>query len=512
MPQASYGGDYLHGDLLEMAAAYLYHIVQNHPFLDGNKRAGAGGRGSGMRIKLICPRMSSRPMDSALKSHMSPPLGLLVLGSLTPPEHQVELCDENVERVYLDDRPGLVGITVKVDTARRAWAIAADYRRRGVPVVLGGVHVTACPEENLGHADAVVVGEAEGAWQRVLSDVAAGRLRGVYRCETAVDMSAERMPHWPLLAGKNYLYTNTITTSRGCPWRCDFCYNSSLPPELSRFRGKPVEHVLREIESLQTRHVMFIDDNLIGDRRYARELLQAIRPLGLTWHAAVSADVGNDPALLDLICQAGCQSLFIGFETISPQNLEGVGKRQNRVEEYGRTVGLIHERGMMVNASIVLGFDEDTAEVFDRTRDWLIAQRVESMTAHILTPYPGTGLYRRLLAEGRIVDHDLDHYTTSRVVYRPARMSADTLERGYRRLYDEFYSWRSILQRVPVHPRQRRAFFLFNLLYRKYGPLVATVGRLGLMGAIGRLGRRLSYPDIDRQIVTPAQWVGAEEA
>jgi len=251
---------------------------------------------------------------------------------------------------------------------------------------------------------------------------------------------------------------------------------------------------MREIESLNTRHVMFIDDNLIGHHPFARRLLTAIKPMGLTWHAAVSADIGRHENLLDLMCEAGGQSLFIGFETLDSQNLATIGKRQNTVHDYDDTIRKIHQRGMMVNASLALGFDHDGPEVFDHARNWLISQRVETMTAHILTPYPNTSLHKKLLAEGRIIDHNLDHYTTSRVVFRPAGMSAQTLEAGYRRLYDEFYSWRSILRRIPTHPRQRRAYFIFNLFYRKYGRWLAAFGRMGLMDMIGRWARRLSYP------------------
>ncbi len=445
-----------------------------------------------MRIKLICPRMSARPMDSALKTHMAPPLSLLVLGALTGPEHQVELADENVERVRLDDRPDLVGITVKVDTAGRSFAIADAYRARGVPVVLGGVHVSACPQDCLAHADALVLGPAEGLWDQVLLDLAASRLQPIYAHDEPPALASTPLPRWELLAEKNYLYTNTITVSRGCPWQCDFCYNS-IPAIRSDYCTKPVTAVLREIECLGTPHVMFIDDNFIGNRRYTEKLLEAMRPLGLTWHAAVSADVGRDEDLLDLMAETGGQSLFIGFETIHSGNLAASGKGQNRTCEYDRTIERIHQRGMMVNASIALGFDGDGPEVFDLTRDWLIANRVETMTAHILTPYPGTGLHRRLLGEGRIVDHNFDHYTTARCVFRPAGMDIRALERGYLRLYEEFYSWRSILRRLPNHPRQRKAYLLFNLLYRKYGPWLATLGRLGLMSTIGRVARKLSY-------------------
>ena len=447
-----------------------------------------------MRIKLISPRMSLRPMDAALKTHMAPPLSLLVLGALTPPEHEVELADENVERVRLDDRPDLVGITVKVDTANRAFEIARAYRAAGVPVVMGGIYATSCPDHVLAHADAVAVGDGEELWPRILADAAAGRLQRLYRAREPADLSRTPAPRWDLLAGKNYLFTSTLVTSRGCPWRCEFCYKSA-PDFPSGYRAKPVERVLAEIASTGERHVMFIDDNFMGDVRATRRLLDALRPLGLRWQAAVSADIGRHEELLDLMAASGCRSLFIGFETTNPENLASAGKVQNRVESYERTIAAIHARGIMVNASIVFGFDGDRPAVFRNTVEWLSAQRVETMTAHILTPYPGTPLHKRLLAAGRIVDFDLRHYNTSHAVFRPAHMSPEELEAGYRWAYDEFYSLRRIWQRLPEARAQRAAYLLFNLGYRKYGRYVSLLGKLGLMGLLGRAGKMLAYPE-----------------
>ena len=447
-----------------------------------------------MWIKLISPGMSMRPMDSAFKTHMAPPLALLVLGALTPREHRVTVEDENVERLGLDDRPDLVGITVKVDTAARAWEIARTYRRRGVPVVFGGIHATVCPEENLAHCDALVVGEAEELWGQVLRDAAAGTLRRTYENEQPVDLARSPIPRWELTAGKNYLFSNTLCISRGCPWQCDFCYSSS--PHIPRgYRMKPIRRILAEIASLGTRHVMFIDDNFLGDPDRTRALVQAMAPLGLTWHCAVSADVGRHEDILDLMAETGCKSLFIGFETINEANLSECHKRQNRVADYERTIARIHERGMMVNASLAFGFDGDRADVFERTLGWLTARQVETMTAHILTPYPGTRLYRRLLEEGRIIEAEAARYNTSSVVFRPRGMTAGELEQGYRWMYEQFYSWRGILDRLPADPRRRSAYLMFNLFYRKLGPAVAVLGRMGLMGALGRLGKRLAYPE-----------------
>ncbi|MBN2584350.1 MAG: B12-binding domain-containing radical SAM protein [Planctomycetes bacterium] len=445
-----------------------------------------------MWIKLVSPRMSLRPVDSAFKTHMAPPLALLVLGALTPWRHTVTIADENVERVRHDDRPDMVGITVKVDTAHRSNEIARQYRERGVPVVYGGIHPTACPEACLPHCDAVVVGEAETLWASLVDDAEAGRLKRVYRAAEPPDPALTPVPRWELIAGKNYLFSNTLVVGRGCPWRCDFCY-SSAANFVGGYRMKPLENVLVEIASLGIRHVMFIDDNFIGNPARARRLVEALAPLGLTWHAAVSADVGHHEDLLDAMAAAGCKSLFIGFETINPANLASCRKSQNRVQEYDRTIAAIHRRGMMVDASLVFGFDGDTADVFEHTMDWLVSRRIETMTGHILTPYPGTPLYERLLREGRIIDHDLRHYNTSHVVFRPAQMSPELLREGYLWMYREFYSWRTILERLPDRADRLRPYLAFNLVYRKAAPVASLIARLGLMGPLGRLGKMLSY-------------------
>jgi radical SAM superfamily enzyme YgiQ (UPF0313 family) len=308
-----------------------------------------------------------------------------------------------------------------------------------------------------------------------------------------MDLADSPAPRWDLLAGKNYLFANTICSSRGCPWSCEFCYSSAAGFGRG-YRAKPVERVLAEIRSLGTSHVMFTDDNLLGSPERAGRLFRAMAPLGLTWHGAVSADVGRHPELLDLMAASGCRSLFIGFETRNAGNLAGCRKLQNRVGDYEPTIRAIHDRDIMVNASIVFGFDGDGPGVFEDTVEWLTGLGVETMTAHILTPYPGTPLYRRLLAQGRIVDGDLGRYNTSRAVFRPLGMSLAELEAGYRRAYRRFYSWGSVLARMPPPGERRRAYLLFNLFYRRLGRATALLGRLGLMGALGRLGRAIAYP------------------
>lgn len=446
-----------------------------------------------MNIKLIAPRVTMRPMDSEWKTRMAPPLSLLVLGALTPRAHGVSVADENIERVRFDDSPDLVGITVKVDTFYRAADIARRYRERGIPVVMGGIHPTVCPDACAEHADAVVVGEAEDVWPRLLDDARNGKLRRVYRNNKPVDIAHSPIPRWELLREKSYLFTNTLCIGRGCPWRCDFCYNSS-PNMDARYRMKPIENILYEIRSLGIPHVMFIDDNFIGDPSQARKLMLAMKPMELTWHAAVSADIGHREDLLDLMAESGCRSLFIGFESVNQRSLLRCRKTQNRIEHYDETIARIHRRGIMVNASLVFGFDEDDESVFPSTLDWLVRNHVATMTAHIMTPYPGTRLYDRLQAEGRIINHDLRYYNTAHAVFAPKRMSPDALEEGHRRMYDQFYSWENILRRVPVGVGQAVAFLEFNLLYRKYGKLTCHLGKAFGMRRLAKLAKAVAYP------------------
>jgi radical SAM superfamily enzyme YgiQ (UPF0313 family) len=457
-----------------------------------------------MKIKLISPLSSVRPMDSAWKTRMSPPLALLVLGALTPRAHEVWIEDENVEKLTFDDQPDLVGITVKVDTFDRAAEIAGRYRARGIPVVMGGIHPTVCPQDCAPYADAVVVGEAEDLWPTVLTDAAKRRLKPVYRNSGPVAVAKTPVPRWELLRHKDYLFTNTLCIGRGCPWRCDFCYNSSanIAPG---YRMKPIENIVAEIRSLGIRHVMFIDDNFIGEPAQAKALLQRLRGMDLTWHTAVSADIGRHDDILDLMAETGCKSLFIGFESVNQENLRCCHKAPNRTDRYDETIAKIHARGMMVNASLVFGFDGDDATVFPATVNWLIRNRVASMTAHILTPYPGTRLYQRLQAEDRIIDRDLRHYNTAHVVFHPARMSAAELQAGYRWAYREFYSWPNILRRRPLSVAQTTAYLEFNLLYRKWGKATCHLGSLFGMRNLAKVAKALAYPALRAGIGSPVQ-------
>jgi len=444
-------------------------------------------------IKLISPMTTARPMDSIWKTRMAPPLALLVLGSLTPDRHKVTLEDENIEKIRLDDRPDLVGITVKVDTAVRAFEIADRYRANGVRVVMGGIHATACPDDCVKHADSVVIGDAEEIWPILVEDAEQHSLKKIYRNSGTVDASRIPVPKWDMLNHGRYLFTNTLTIGRGCPWRCDFCYNSS-PNIDSSYRTKSISQILDEISSLGTDHVMFIDDNFIGSPDFVRKLLPEFKRLGITWQTAVSTNIGLYDDILDMMADSGCKSLFIGFESVNQKNLLNCHKAQNKIEGYDATIEKIHKRGMLVNASLVFGFDGDDASVFPATLEWLVKNRVSTMTAHILTPYPGTVLFRKLEVEGRIIDRNLKHYNTAHAVFMPAKMSPRELESGYLKMYADFYSWINILRRLPISDSQIMAYLQFNLLYRKFGKQTSMLGSIFGMRRLAEFARRTSYP------------------
>jgi len=436
--------------------------------------------------------MSLRPMDSVFKRVLSPPLSLVTIATLTPIKHKVYIEDENTGKVNLSDNPDLVGITVNVDTSERAIEIAQQYRNRGIKVVFGGIHASANPDIMLQYCDSVLVGEAEEVWGDLLKDVEAGQLQSIYKNVNTTDLRNIPLPNWSFVNCKNYLYHNIQITSRGCPFKCNFCYNSS-DYVANPFRNRPIEDVLKEIDTLGTKQILIIDDNFIGDIEWTRQFVQVIMHKGLTWHAAVSANIVHHKDLIVQFAESGCKSLFIGFESINEKSIISANKKQNQVKEYENLIAFLHENGIMVNASMVFGFDHDEVSVFEDTLNWLVKNKVETMTAHILTPYPGTGLYKQLLQEGRIIDFNTKRYNTSNVVFQPKNMTKEELTSGYLWIYKEFYSLKNILKRKPINKSLQTPYFLFNFGYRKYGRITSILGKLGFMSRMGQIARKISY-------------------
>lgn len=443
-----------------------------------------------MYIKLIQPAMIKRPMDTDLKLHMAPPLGLLTVANILRGEHRVVLENENIEPICYDDHPDLVGISVTVDTLPHAMQIANRFRRRGAKVIAGGIHITTAYETIPENAfDALCIGAAEGTWPDIVRDAQNGCLKKIYKCSGKLRGEDIVSPAYDMIDRGKYLYTSVIHTSRGCPFRCDFCYNSA---KSHHFVNRPIPDVLREIRQAGTRHIMFIDDNFAGNPQWTKQFLKAILPMKLKWQAAVSINAAKDGALLDLMRKSGCQSLFIGFESINPESVQNVHKVQNSTREYEQAIEAIHKRGIMINGSFVFGLDGDTPETFDATVDWIVKNRIETVTSHILTPYPGTALYVRMKAAGRITSHDLSLYNTAHVVFEPRGMTADELYKGYLHVYDKVYSLKNIRRRMPETKSQRIPYLLFNLLYRKYGRFTDFICKCITYQRMGKIGELLA--------------------
>jgi radical SAM superfamily enzyme YgiQ (UPF0313 family) len=386
-----------------------------------------------------------------VKYSLFPPLGLATLAGYLSPDDEVTIHDEHVEPLDLDDEPDLVAIEVYVTSARRAYAIADHYRRRGVPVALGGLHVTSLPGEASLHADSIFLGPGEESWPRFLEDLRTGRPGRVYRSRTRT-LDALPPPRRDLIRRERYFVPNSLVVSRGCPHSCDFCYKSAFFQGGRSLYVQRVDSALAEIERLPGRHLYFLDDHLFGHPRFAAALFDGMRGMGRLWQAAATVDSVLRPGLLEKAAAVGLRSLFVGFETLDPRGLRAQRKRPNLGRDYAAAVRRLHDLGVMVNASFVFGLDEDSPDVFERTVEWAVGHGLETATFHVLTPYPGTALHHRLQTEGRVLHRRWDLYDTRHAVFRPARMSPAELERGYWRAYRDFYRFGSILRGAATKP------------------------------------------------------------
>ena len=397
---------------------------------------------------MILPALTeaTSPFFRPIKYSLFPPLGLATLAGYTRADDEVTIHDEHVDRLTLDDRPDVVVIQVYITSARRSYALADHYRRLGAHVVLGGLHVTSLPDEAAQHADTVLSGPGEDTFPQFLDDLRNGTpaKRYVSQHRTLIGVPPIRRD---LIKRSRYLVPNSIVVSRGCPHVCDFCYKAAFFKGGRQFYTQQVGDALAEIDRLPGRHLYFLDDHLLGNPRFAAELFDGMRGIGRLWQAASTVKAVLDlPELLEKAVDSGLRSLFVGFETVNADNLNQHAKYQNVNRDYGMAIGRLRDLGVMVNGSFVFGMDHDGPDVFERTVEWAIGQGIETATFHILTPYPDTGLYRRIEAEGRLLHRDWDRYDTRHVVFQPARLTPHQLESGYWRAYRDFYRWRSILR------------------------------------------------------------------
>jgi radical SAM superfamily enzyme YgiQ (UPF0313 family) len=381
--------------------------------------------------------------------------------------------------------PQVVGITVHLTFARRAYELADWYRARGAKVILGGLHVLSCPDEAAAHADAIAVGEGAQLWPKILGDVEAGAIQKVYRGGFTRPYRDDPPPRRDILPRRSFLTTASLIATRGCHNRCGFCYLATDGLHMPYQTLDPAQ-VVAQFAADDQPYGVFIDNNLGSRPRYLRELCRALRPLEKIWSAAVSIDVTDDPSLVREMALAGCTGVFVGFESLSDQNLMETGKKTPQVHDYARRVAIFHDNGIQVNGSFVLGFDHDGPDVFQRTVEWIQTNRLECATFHILTPYPGTPLFRQMQAQGRLLHTDWSRYDTAHVVFRPNRMSIAQLANGYAWCYRRLFSHRSIWRRKPADWRAVPAYLAMSYLYKKSNWLWPTLIRHQLVAPVWR--------------------------
>jgi radical SAM superfamily enzyme YgiQ (UPF0313 family) len=435
-----------------------------------------------MKILLIAPERERKKEEAFLFR-----LGFLNLpcvAAVTPPDWEVRIVDEAYESVDFNGQVDLVGISAQTPVAPRAYQIAEEFRKRGVPVVMGGVHASVLPEEALEHVDTVVIGEAEGAWPQVLKDFRQGKLQKIYRSNGWIKGDEIPSPKRELLNHRHYFPLKLLETTRGCPHRCDFCQVSRFFG--NRYRTRPLSEIARELETmfghgpvmppwatkilsfiskdlpyfLKRRLLYIIDNNVVSNRQFAIKLLSLLKDYDLLWWGHAPVSIAQDGELLRLFAASGCIAVNIGFESLSPTNLKRMRKGFNKPSQYQEAIKKIHGYGMGIMGTFIVGLDDDDPGVFQKTIDFICENQLDWALAFIMTPYPGTESFERLEGAGRIMHRDWEKYDSLNAVYQPLLMRPEELERGMRRIWKEVFSLRAIFHRIIKSPRIHPLFYL----------------------------------------------------
>lgn len=427
-----------------------------------------------MKITLIYPsqRKSNVKLANWQQSrfHRYPGLGLPIVASLCPSSTEVKIIDDDFEEIDYNEHTGIVGISTWTVNAKRAYEISNNFREKNIPVVLGGMHVSACPEEAKIHADAIVIGEAEDTWPSLFEDFNSGRLKKVY--QSSNNSSLENMP-WPrrdLLKQQRHISINTVQASRGCPFNCEFCSMASILGTQTRVR--PVEEVIEEIKSLHGRYILFNDNNLAQEFDYYKELFRRLIPLKKKWGGQASWNIIKDREMLELMAKSGCKSLHVGFETLQSQL--GVPKIPpgDNSSLFKEAVKTLHSHNICVFGAFVLGFDNEDESVFEKTLKFALESHMEIAQFTTLTPYPGTRLYKRLEKENRITERDWDNYMFNNICFKLQNMSRETFLRKNRWMKTKYFSYKRIGSRViraigRTNPLELGLLLGINFAYKK---------------------------------------------
>jgi radical SAM superfamily enzyme YgiQ (UPF0313 family) len=434
-----------------------------------------------MKILLVSPERE-RKKEEAFLFRLSF-LNLPYVAAVTPAGVELKIVDEAFEKIDFDEKVDLVGMTAQTPVAPRAYQIAEEFRKRGVPVVMGGVHASMLPQEALQHVDAVVVGEAEGAWPDLIEDLRRGQIRRIYVGTELANPSHLPYPRRDLLNEKFYFPLKLLETTRGCPHRCDFCGVSKFFGY--RYRNRPISEIERELKTLfqkgpvmnlplkktlslfskdlpyflKRRLLYIIDSNIAGDKRFCLDLLSLLKEFDLLWYGHAPVSVAFDQRLLEGFAQTGCIAINIGFESFSTKNLNTMGKGFNQPSRYAEAVERIHDRGIGIMGTFIVGLDDDDSGVFRRIIDFCIDSKLDWALAFIMAPYPGTDSFLRLEKEGRILCRDWEKYDSLNAVYQPLLMSVEELEKGVRAIWKEVFSTSSIYKRIVKRPWVHPLFY-----------------------------------------------------
>lgn len=402
-----------------------------------------------MKVLLILPAYKRIGGYDQSFLHLMPPLGIQVIASLTPDDVEVQIIDENVEPVDFDHRYDLVGISSVTTTASRAYEISTQFRKRGTKVIMGGIHPTVCPEEAGQYSDSLYIGEGEILWHQVISDVRNGKLATIYKAGESFNLDNYPKIKKGLINKEAYVCPDTIETSRGCPFSCDFCSISVVYGKRCRYR--PIEDVINQLLASRSKNISFVDDNIVGDFERSKELFSALEPLSLTWGGQASLNMADDDELLRLAKQSGCKSLFIGVESNEEAVLKNVNKFPNVNMDRVKAIQKIQDHGISVFASFVNGFDWEDKEVFKRTLDYLNKASPQFISIAALTPFPGTKLYDTMNEAGRMKEQywlDGTWLDRSRSPFSLRSYSDEDLRDGLNYINRHFFSYKAMIRRL----------------------------------------------------------------
>ncbi len=461
-----------------------------------------------MKITLIRPNIG-RDEDGAFEdSARMEPLPLAILAALTPPGVEVVCYDDREEAIPYDEPTDLVAISVQIFTARRAYEISEAYRRRKVPVILGGMHTTLMPEEASAHADAIYLGDAEVLWPTVVEDAARGCLKPVYQAHPGIPQAGGVLPQRAVFEGKHYLPLTLLQYGRGCHYACEFCATSVFFDRTHFYR--PVEEVIQEIEQQDRRFLFFVDDNIVSDHEAAKELFRALIPLKVHWVSQASIDMTQDLELMDLMVRSGCLGHVVGFESIDPRSLNLMHKAANLTDDfkmYKPQLEILRDHGLQTWAAFTLGHDYDTLDSIQRTVDFAMENKFTFAAFNILMPYPKTKLYEQLKAQGRLLYEGTwwlqPNYRFNHAAFIPKHMTPEALTEACLEARKSFNSFGSIARRAFDFKTNMRSLFRFGI-YLTYTPLFRkeTFKKQGMwLGKWSRNGvKRVTNGTVDKTV------------